>query len=139
MLFQVKPLALTRRSGRFLIEVVDTGILKLVPRGAAQPSRANLAVKCRSWRGWDTMRIPGSVAARAATRATTSTEPVAEQVLEANWPGGRRRVVEFGVDGPQPLAAAIGEEAVCGDLPAGPPGVAARSAGCLLDPLHLRG
>ena len=67
-------------------------------------------------------------------------ELVAEQVLEASWPGGRHRVVEFGVDGPQPPGGlAIGEEAVRGDLPAGPPGVAARSAGCLLDLLHLRG
>ena len=57
-----------------LIEVVDTAVLsqKLVPRGAVQRRGANLAVKCRSWRGWDTMRIPGSAAARPATRVTTS-------------------------------------------------------------------
>ena len=35
-------------------------------------SGANRAVKCRSCLGWDTMRIPGSSAARLATRVTTS-------------------------------------------------------------------
>ena len=37
-----------------------------------QCSGANRAVKCRSCRGWDTMRMPGSWAARLATRVTTS-------------------------------------------------------------------
>ncbi len=37
-----------------------------------QCSGANRAVKCRSCRGWDTMRMPGSQAARLATRVTTS-------------------------------------------------------------------
>ena len=39
---------------------------------ATQRSGANRAVKCRSWRGWDTMRMPGRPAARRATRRTTS-------------------------------------------------------------------
>ncbi len=33
---------------------------------------ANRAVKCRSWLGWETMRMPGSLAARLATRVATS-------------------------------------------------------------------
>jgi len=37
-----------------------------------QCSGANRAVKCRSCRGWDAMRMPGSWAARSATRVTTS-------------------------------------------------------------------
>jgi hypothetical protein len=37
-----------------------------------QPSGANRAVKCRSCLGWDTIRMPGSRAARLATRVTTS-------------------------------------------------------------------
>ena len=37
-----------------------------------QCSGANRAVKCRSCRGWDTMRMPGSWAARLATRVTAS-------------------------------------------------------------------
>ena len=37
-----------------------------------QRSGANRAVKCRRCRGSDTMRIPGSPAARAATRMRTS-------------------------------------------------------------------
>jgi len=37
-----------------------------------QCSGANRAVKCRSCWGWDTMRMPGSWAARLATRVTTS-------------------------------------------------------------------
>ena len=41
-------------------------------RVAGSVQRANRAVKWRSCRGWDTMRMPGSRAARLATRVTAS-------------------------------------------------------------------
>ncbi len=46
--------------------------LPLLLAGLGQCSGANRAVKCRSCRGWDTMRMPGSRVARLATRVTAS-------------------------------------------------------------------
>ncbi len=48
------------------------GAVRTIPAWLGQCNGANRAVKCRSCRGWDTMRMPGSWAARLATRVTTS-------------------------------------------------------------------